>query len=192
MSEILLQTLVDKAEKHDQQINEMEEKINNASDGMAIFKELKEDLELIRKKVDQIQFPTQKMYELQKTLEQGIRIFDRPAKTETIHHHHISKGFYIASCLFLLLCLALVGWYSTFNNVDSYKSNDTKYRYLKVKGDMRVQQLLLQIDSIYKASPGLRDSVIQEEELSIEQFNLLKQIEANEEDRKLLEKKLKH
>jgi len=192
MNEILLQTLVDKADKHDRQIEEMEEKIQNASDGMAIFKELKDDLELLGTKVDAIHFPTQQMKELEKRLDQAILTLKHPVTNTTIHHHHVHKIAFITAALFLLLCFVSVEWYSTYKKIDLYQSNDTKYRYLKIQGNKDLQQLLLQTDSIYKAYPDLRDTVIRQEELRFEQFQLRKDMELNEEKMKSLKQKIRN
>src|SRR5207253_2596489 len=96
-----------------------------------VLSQFKTGLEELRPEVQKISFPEKEMFELSERLITNIRLLKHPVEQKVIHHHHIPKTAWITAALFVVLCLASVGWFTSYNKFELYKASDTKYRYLK-------------------------------------------------------------
>ena len=106
------------------------------------------------------------------------------------HHHHFPKIAFATVVLSVLLLLALMGWYYTFDDLNQFKGNDTKYRYLKLQKNEPLRQLLFITDSLFTKQSGMRENVIYQEDSILDRFKRLQEIEAREKKIKELKKEL--
>lgn len=131
-------------------------------------------LDKVNTAIQQIAFPKNEMKILEDKLDKNILLLQNPLPQKTVHHHYVSKVTWIAIGLFLALILVCTAWYMTADKLDGYIANDTKYRHLKLDtGNVIVQKHLYKTDSLFRANPALRDSVIETEEEYRRNFELL-------------------
>lgn len=116
------------------QINELNEKETRIPDNAEAVSEFKTVLEEIREDIKLLSFPEKEVRHLSARLETTMLILKQPVKKEIMHRYHADKTIWIAAALFLLACLVSAGWYNTYKNLEIYKANDTKYRYIKLNG----------------------------------------------------------
>lgn len=92
--------------------------------------------------------------------------------------------------LLLLLCVMTSGWYITASNLDLYKANDTKYRYLKLQKDKSLVKHLRVTDSLHLMYPQMRDSVIAEEDQRQKDFEMMQQAIQMENEAREIKRKI--
>jgi len=192
MSEILLNTLVEKAEQHHKRLDEIEQSIKLLPDYSDDVENMKKEVAILQTNVNGIHFPKDEINELSNQLKISIATLKRPITNEHHHHHYIPKAIFLAAGLFVFVCLLSIGWYHTAQNLEQYKANDTKYRYLKLRGGAGLQAILYLADSVYFANSNLRDSVITGELRTQREIEILEQIENKAQDIKSLKQKISH
>ena len=181
MSELLLNTIIDKLTMQYQDIETIKERIETLPDSVAALKGLQAQLTLIEKNIQKVIFPEKEVRQLSIDLNRATLILQQPLKNEVINHHHVPKLIWIAAGLFLILCLICSGWYMTSSKLETYIAGDTKYRYLKLDTDKVLQKLLLTTDSLYYQHPKMRDDIIEIEEENKQRTEL--QQEADEKQK---------
>jgi hypothetical protein len=131
---------------------------------------------------------------LQKLLEASERNIQKqiaPKESKVIHHHHISKGIWVAVILFILLSLESAGWLNTENKLDQYTENDTKYRFMRLDtSDKNMQVYLDSLDAKYKSDPNLSSMVKNLEDQYKKNIERLKKAEQLRQEAKDLENKV--
>ena len=106
------------------------------------------------KEIKNHELPVEKMKELSITLDSSMSIYKLLLKNKIEHHHHVQKIIWITAGLFIILSLVCAGWYSTYNKLDGYIANDTKYRKLRLDTANRGLQSYLDFtDSLYNVNP---------------------------------------
>lgn len=168
MSELLMQTIVDKLnemEKGMLQLKEQMPQVPNYSGQLTgITQSLARAQENIAQLPLQLKFPTEAVHTLTQHLEVNNDLLRRPPKREVQHHHHITTGIIISGVLGLLLALCACWIYNLYERQDNYKANDIKYRLLKLKENPALQALLYETDSLYrKDGKAVTESVITQE-----------------------------
>lgn len=191
MSEILLKTIVEKADAQEKKITEMQGTLKNVPGHSEEIQRIKKEVGELKTTVKSISFPTEAMQELSNRLTESIRLLRQPVINKVQHHHYVPKIIWIAAGLFIALSLACLGWYRTADKLSEFKANDTKYRYLKLNNNQSLQQLLYITDSLYRVDKNLRDSVQQQEESIREQFELRQRIIEKEKEVSRLREKMK-
>lgn len=81
-------------------------------------------------------------------------IVDKPLKKEVRNEHHINTGIIICTCLVIILACCGNWIYSLYNDMEIYKANDIKYRYIKLNMDNN--PFLSKVDSLYKTNKNIR------------------------------------
>ncbi len=191
MSEILLKTIVEKADAQEKKITEMQGTLKNVPGHSEEIRRVKTEVAELKTTVKNISFPIGAMQELSDRLAESARLLRHPVINKVLHHHHVPKIIWIAAGLFIILSLACLGWYMTADKLSEFKANDTKYRYLKLNNNQSLQQLLHITDSLYRVDKNLRDSVQQREETIREQFELQQRIIEKEREVSRLKEKMK-
>lgn len=80
------------------------------------------------------------------------------------HHHHVPKLIAVSAGLFLALAVVMMGWFSNWQRLSDYRSNDTKFRYLRLQQDTTVLQWVYFTDSLeFAGRDQLREGVRREE-----------------------------
>ncbi|MGN7825044.1 hypothetical protein ACTJJB_33275 [Chitinophaga sp. 22536] len=169
MNELLLQTIVDKLNKIDEGIRQINSAAPQMPDYTEQLKNVSTSLEQIRADVagmpERLKFPTAAVYTLSQNLEINNDLLKRPPIQEIKHHHHVRAGVIVSACLFLLLVLGAVWLFNTRSILQAYRAGDIKYRYMQLQGGKQLHPFLSTIDSLYHAQPqAFRDSVLHWEE----------------------------
>jgi len=196
MNEVLIGSLIDKVDSQERkigvqenQINELREKANHIPDNPEAVGQFKTVVEGLRTDIKKLSFPEKEMRQLSASLETTMLILKQPVKKEIIHHHHATKTIWIAAALFFIVCLISTGWYNTNKNLEMYKANDTKYRYLKLYGWPSLNRWLGQVDSSYILDENMRNAVIAREQENQRKFEMWqKSLELEKEAKELKQK----
>lgn len=191
MSEILLNTIVEKVNAQEKKISDMQPALKDVPRNTAEIERVKKEMQEIKTSIQDISFPVKEMQELSDQLEESIRLLRQPVTDKVLHHHYVPKVIWIATGLFIVLALVCAGWYATANKLDQYKENDIKYRYLKVNNSPPLRQLLNITDSLYRNDENFRSYVIQVEEDFMKRIELEQSIIERENEITRLKEKIK-
>lgn len=169
MSEVLMQTIVDKLNDMEDEIKRIKEQMPTIPDYSAQLASINQSLTQAQVSIarlpQQLKFPTGAVYTLTQHLDINNDLLRRPPRQEVRHYHHLTTGIIISSTLVLLLAICVCWIYNLYDKQNNYKANDIKYRYLKLQEIKPLQALLYETDSLYrKRGKAITDSVIQQEE----------------------------
>jgi hypothetical protein len=175
--EVLIDTMLSKLERQEEKllaqerkIEVVERRINEAPDLSTNIRELRSGLQSVLKSAQSQKFPEDKIKELSSQLDRAIAKLGEPLK----HHHYVPKIMWITVSLFLLLCMATIGWGVTSASLKVYMANDVKYRKLELTQDSASLVYLWHLDSIYTANPNsLQNYVTEQERLKRQREELL-------------------
>lgn len=188
MTSPFTEIVTNKIKKQDEQIAGIEEKLKTIPDTTPELIDIKKQLTEIKVAITAIKFPTKQMDDLSGNLATSVAILKQPVENKIIHLHHIPKIIIVTAVLFLALCLAFCGWYNTNQKLDQYQANDYKYRFLKLRNNPALHQLLLFTDSLHQTNPSFADEVLHGEDSihkMIQQLVDAKEREVNDLKRKL-------
>jgi hypothetical protein len=102
----------------------------------------------------------------------------------TLDDLYVPKIMWITASLFLLLCIASIGWGVTSASLKVYVADDVKYRKLELTRDSASLVYLWCLDSLYTANPdSLQNYVTEQERLKRQREELLDRVQ-------LLEKRI--
>ena len=182
--EILMDTAIakidrqdEKSQLHDKRITAVETRLGETTQLASDIREIKADVRSISENSKQVKFTEGKLQELNKRLDSVLALLSKPPQSEVRHHHHFPAIAWATAGLFLALCLASTGWFTTGQRIEQLKANDIKYRYLKVFVDSSATVYLLNLDSIYAANPdSFQNIVITRERLKERRLELLDQM----------------
>lgn len=191
MSEILLKTIVEKADAQEKKIVEMQQTFKNALGQTEEIRRIRNEVEELKTSARSNSFPITEMQELSNRLAETTMVLRQSAISKVIHHHYIPKLIWVAAGLFITVVLVCSGWYMTASKLKENKASDTKYRYLKLSNNAFLRQVLFTTDSLYRVDKGLRDSVEYREEAIRERFELQQKIQEKENEVRRLKAKLK-
>lgn len=184
-----MEVATNKLERQDEKIARLEERIKNLPDHSEDFVQVLKELVQLKAIAGNISISEKAMQELSANLHTSIKLLKQPVQEKVLHHHYIPKLLWVAIGLLLLACLFFVLWLSAGENLDQFKSNDTKYRYLKLQENRNLKELLYNTDSIYLATPSLRDSVEQRERQNTRNLEMLQEAKKKEQEAKELREK---
>ena len=187
MSEQLLQAIIEKLEAIELLLkvtNTGKEKENRDA-------EIKQELELLRKEIknlpSQLLLGTVKLGELSSNINRLNEQLQKPVSNRIEHKHELHKGVLITFSLFLLSVVLIWALINAYQNNKQYKSNDLKYRYLKVADNAGILKLCNITDSLYQKNEDLfRTGVEQEERRLIRQAEDLRLAGEKEREAKSL------
>jgi hypothetical protein len=159
-----MKSIIEKVEAHENKFSEVQGTLKDCSGKSKEIEQVKVELKTMKSAVEGISFPTKEMRELSNSMIEVRDRFNRPVINTVQHHHYFPKIIWLCIGLFVSLAVVCTGWYITANTLTEYKANDTKYRYLKLNSNKSLLELLYATDSLFRTDPGLRDSVIQQED----------------------------
>ncbi len=185
MSELLLQTIVEKLESL-----ELAWKVSGDPEKETVV-QLKNEIEFLRsdlkKLPTQILPSTAKLCELSMCIDSISRQLQVPLQNRIEHKHELHKGFLISISLFLLLVILIWALINFYQNNKQYKANDLKYRYLKIADNTAILKLCSITDRLYqKNEDSFRIGVEQEEQRLIRQAEDLRLAGEKEKEAKSL------
>jgi len=169
---------------------------SNAVEYASFKKEITSLLELQKIKLENIfnylqrnSLPVGEVSDLKREIAELKITLQVPPSATVIHHHHVHK--IIISTIGLVLLSLLLGYrlMSTSDKLDDYIASDTKYRYMKLDmSGKEPSKYLNYLDSLCRAKPGMRDSVLEVERLKHEKMERLQEAEVLRERARALEK----
>ena len=184
-----MEVVTNKLEQQDEKIVWLEERINNLPNHSEDFAQVLKELFELKTIAGNISISEKGMQDLSANLHTSVKLLKQPVQEKVSHHHYIPKLLWITIGLFLLASLFFVLWLLAKENLDQYKSNDTKYRYLKLQESRNLKELLYTTDSIFQITPGLRDSVEQRERQNMRNLEMLQEAMKKEQEAKELREK---
>lgn len=188
MSELLLQTIVEKLESL-----ELSWKVSGVRETETVI-QLKKEIEVLRqdfKILSAQNLPsTSKLVELSSDIAGLNRQLKVPLQNRIEHKHVLHKGVLIAILLFLLSVLLITALVNSYQKSRQLKANDLKYRYLKIAGNNAILRLCNITDSVYqKNEDSFRTGVEHEEQRLIRQAEYLRLAGEKEREAKALKKR---
>lgn len=123
------------------------------------------------------------MEALQQALDVHARLFEKPL-VKTVHYRHfLGKPLWVLLGVAVVVCLMGFGWMRTATNVDQYRTNDSKWRYIALTRDTLVLHKVEGINRDYLADPeAFKKLVGEEEERRAEEVAKTSEEEANRQD----------
>jgi hypothetical protein len=190
MSEVLLNSMIDKLDTQDRRINELAEKLEHFSRQEQVLNLVDSKVDAVKSLVEKISFPEEDMRELSGNIVTSVALLKQPMQQKIIHHHHAAKIIWVTAALFLVVCLVSSGWFITANNLNAYKANDTKYRYLKLQANQSLSSILSTTDSLYEKDGKMREAILAKEEQNERDFKMLQRAMQMEKEAKELKKQV--
>ena len=120
MSELLLNTIIDKLNMESQVMGTIRERVEALQDNTESLNGLQTQLTSIDNNIKKIALPEKEVKQLSFDLNRATSILQQPVKNEVVHQHHIPKLLWITASLFLILCLVCSGWYTTHDKLQNY------------------------------------------------------------------------
>ena len=192
MSELLLNTIIDKLSMQSMDIDAIKEKIETLPGNLDALKDLQAQLSSVEKNIQKISFPEKEVRQLSFDLDRATSILQQPLKNEVVNHHHVPRLIWLTAGLLVILCIVCSGWYMTYNKLENYIASDTKYRYLKLDTDKVLQRMFFITDSLYNLNPKMRDDVIKIEEENKQTTELQQQADKKQKEVDALRLKAGH
>jgi len=190
--EVFMEITSNKIDTQDKRLDAIEGKMKTLPEQLTLMQALGKQMEAVRGEIKATRFPTERVEECTRKINEGITVFGHLSKCSVEHHHYIPKVIWIAAGLFVAFSLVCTGWFYTYKKLNEQIANDTKYRQLKLDtANHHLQVYLGWLDSLYIANPNLRKTVLQVENeyrLNFERLERAKQLNA---EAKELEKEAK-
>lgn len=196
MSEILLQTLVEKVTEMDKRTKETHEKIGQLPDYSTKIDDLNKQMTVLEAEVwaipAQISIPEANIVELKQQLQQNTAQLKRPLEQVTRHVHHLHwpviTCFVLGGVILTLVVFLSLAW----DKIQEHRASDIKYRDLRLWGTEPLQRILDGRDSAYVADPDGMEKLVTEEELRRQEVRRTQErLEENQKETRELEDKKK-
>ena len=190
MSEILLQTIVEKLEALSVAILKKDttggdEKLYN--DFVKEIKTFQPEIKMFR---DSLKLNNDKISSLNQSLNNYRFQLGQPVKNNVEHRHVLHKGIWVAAILFNIALFLTIALNNSLQSKKQYKANDIKYRYLKLTGDKSSLKILFHADSLYNINAeAIIKRTLQEEQRLAKQAEMLRLADEREKELKELKRK---
>ncbi len=187
MSEILLQTIVEKLESFEMALLKENDPGKDDFIGHALLKEvnlLKSEFIFYK---EQLRSGEAKMEEVIKSVSILNSKLDVPIQSNIKHFHHFHKGLLVALIFFVLAGVSLYGWIRSNNVKDQFEANDIKYRFLKINGGAALLKITHDTDSLYNLNTnGFTSKVVEAEQRLAQRVEMLRLADEKEKEAKEL------
>lgn len=186
-SNAFAEVAINKMEKQDKKIQEIEKLLQKQIAHNAEIKQLVNAIESLQEQFQKETIAEHKVSALNEQIDKLTHRLATPPKQEVVHHHHVPRIIFGTMLLAVILCMVCAGWFYTALKLDGFIANDTKYRALKLDTAIHpLQTYLDRLDSVYAVNPDLRDNVLRKEQEYIDNFyRVQKALRLKEEARKL-------
>lgn len=183
-----IEVAINKMEKQDQRMANIEALIQKQTDKNAEIKQLVAAVASLKERIDNGGISEKNIAALNTQMETFINKLDTTPVQKVLHHHHVPKIIWSTAGLMVALCIVCSGWFYTGKKLHSFIANDTKYRALRLDTSKKfLQQYLDYVDSVYIKNPDMRDVVIQKEQEYVINFNRMQKAWRLKEEAKRLE-----
>jgi hypothetical protein len=176
MSQIIVETLVEKVNNQEIRLNEqykastkIAETISTMKSESANIQKLSGVVNHLQDNLTRINWPLEEMRGLKSTLSQNNLLLQQPRKEKVIHVHTGSKLLWITIAVSVICILVIFGWIDTSNTLDNYKMNNACWRYLKLNMNAKDLDYLQKIERLYQQDPEQWIRLIEEKELAVQQ-----------------------
>ena len=192
MSEVLLQTIIEKLESFEIAFL----KARNGGKDDAIPQALLTEIKLLKSEFINhaclLKSNEEKMNGLMKVISELRIKLGTPVQNTIKHVHHFHKGLLLAFGFFILAAVFLYGWIRCGNLKDQFEAGDFKYRFLKINGNTSLIKITHYTDSLYNLNTiDFTSKVIQAEQHLAEQAELLRLAGEKENEAKAWLKKIR-
>lgn len=176
MSEILLESIVEKLEKLEIAMLKKDNTKEDDTSSILLLKEVKAMQSGIAKLDSSYSETNEKLQKLLVNISL-LNVDSNISKQDKVNHtHHLHKGVWVAVGFSIFATVFLYGWIRSSASKEQYKANDILYRYLKVNSNSESLKGLYHLDSLYIANPTLFiEHVAQQEENLAEQVRLIQE-----------------
>ena len=189
MQAAFMEVTTRKVETQDKQIAAIEEKVKDIPGNTELIQKLITTVEGLHSDVKINSLQQETTQNLSDQLKLVTTLLKHPVSNKVMHHHHIPKLIWISVGLFVAFSLVCSGWYVTSSKMNSFITNDTKYRWIRLDTSQRSLQLYLdRVDSLYNKLPDMRKNVVETEEEYRLNFERLQRAERLKAEAKELEK----
>ena len=189
MQAAFMEVTTRKVETQDKQIAAIEEKVKDIPGNTELIQKLITTVEGLHSDVKINSLQQETTQKLSDQLELVTTLLKHPVSNKVMHHHHIPKLIWISVGLFVAFSLVCSGWYVTSSKMNSFITNDTKYRWIRLDTSQRSLQVYLdRVDSLYNKLPDMRKNVVETEEEYRLNFERLQRAERLKAEAKELEK----
>ncbi len=185
---VLMETAVRKLENQYTEMKALTEKLKDTPEMYSLLEGQGKTLAALDGKLDAATKLELRMKEYSGRMDAVVAVLGQPVQNTTVHHHHFPKIFYLTLALYLTVGFMGIGWIQTAHKLDSYRENDTKYRYLSFLNDRRLLSTLSTVDSLFRADPALTDSVSEWESIRNRRLEVLQRVLELERNAKDLRK----
>lgn len=176
MSQIIVDTLVEKVNKQEIRLNEQHKASMKIAETISTMKSESENVQKLSAIVNHLQdnmirikWPVEEMNSLKSALSQNNSLMQQPKKEKVLHVHTGSKLLWITIAVSAICMLLLFGWINTSTTLDEYKMHNTCWRYLKLNVNAKDLEYLQKIERLYQQSPEQWIRGVEENELAIQQ-----------------------
>jgi hypothetical protein len=182
-----MEVAINKMEKQDQRMNNIEVLIQKQINNNAEIKQLATAVESLKQSIKDSSISDKSITALITQTDTLITKLNTTPVHKILHHHYVPKIVWATAALMITICIVCSGWYYTGKKLGSFIANDTKYRALRLDTSQRfLQQYLDYIDSVYNKNPDMRNVVIQKEkEFETNFYRMQKAMQLKEEAKRL-------
>lgn len=186
-SNAFVEVVINKIEKQDKKIYEIEILLQKQIAQNAEIKQLVNAIESLQETLKKETIAEHKVSALNQQMDKLTRTLNTAPIHEVVHHHHVPRIIFGTILLAVILCLVCAGWFYNTRKLDGFIANDTKYRAMKLDTAIHpLQKYLDRLDSVYAVHPDLRDKVLKQEQEYLDNFyRVQKALRLKEEARKL-------
>ena len=189
MQAAFMEVTTRKVETQDKKIAAIEEKVKDIPGNTELIQKLITTVEGLHSDVKINSLQQETTQNLSDQLELVTTLLKHPVSNKVMHHHHIPKLIWISVGLFIAFSIVCSGWYVTGSKLNSFITNDTKYRWIRLDTSQRSLQVYLdRVDSLYNKLPDMRKNVVETEEEYRLNFERLQKAERLKAEAKDLEK----
>jgi hypothetical protein len=176
MSEIIIDSLVDKSKAVEKRIESQQKSIEELQQATGTFKDQSENMIKISAIVKELQtgmktlyFPEEKMEVLTYLLAANNKLLKEPGKQTVVHEHRAHKMIWVIVGLFITACLISWGWFNNYQQLKQYEATNIQWRYLKLIMDVKTVKYLQKIELNYQQDADKMEQWVVSEELRLKQ-----------------------
>ena len=170
MSELLLQTIVEKLEAFEIALVGQSRQNKDGEPTNEIVK----SVQSFQSELAKFTAEFRSTHECVKNLSNQIRTlrvnYTHPKQSQVKHIHHFHKLVWITLCLFMVSLLLAYGWFNSHREKEVLEANSLKYRFWKANGNSSLLKIIYRTDSLYHLNKDrFRNEVLRSEHAITEQ-----------------------
>jgi hypothetical protein len=186
MSEVLLETIVEKLESLEIALLKESDARKENTTQQALLKEVN----LLKSEfiihTGQLRSGEEKMNGLIKSITTLNFKLSSPLENNIKHFHHFHKGLLVTLAFFVLASVFLYGWMRCSKLKEQFEANDMRYRFFKMNGNASLLKIIHETDSLYHTNRiDFTSKVVRAGEHLAEQAEMLRL--ANEKEKEVRE-----